>query len=238
MAKGEGYIKISRQLEEWEHFDNLPLTGFWIHLLLRASWKNTRRLQAGELFLTYDGIAEECGISRSTVRRYLNTLRETGEIETFRDGHKTRARIVNWNKYQKVYFEPIHEPIDEPVIEPIHEPIDEPVNRAPYPYINDKKNKEQRIKNKEVVIGESAAPPTPDQVMEYAKSIGYEIDAEYFCDYYAECGWIKKNGQPITDWKATIRNWKRKEKPKNEINGGYSEQSSDDDEPEEYPDWF
>ena len=50
-------------------------------------------------------------------------------------------------------------------------------------------------------------PPTPDEVRVYASSIGYEFDAEKFCDFYAAKGWVVGKS-PMKDWKAAVRNWR------------------------------
>ena len=60
-------------------------------------------------------------------------------------------------------------------------------------------------------------PPSVDQIAEYAKE--YEskkadwpkrrFDAEAFYDHYTANGWKQKGGNPIKDWKATVRNWGR-----------------------------
>lgn len=50
--------------------------------------------------------------------------------------------------------------------------------------------------------------PTPDQVTEYAKSINFNLDGQYFIDKYDAKGWmIGKN--KMKDWKATVRTWKK-----------------------------
>ena len=52
--------------------------------------------------------------------------------------------------------------------------------------------------------------PTVQEVLDYAKSIGYQVDAEAFCDFYESKGWkIGKN--PMKDWKASVRTWQRRE---------------------------
>jgi hypothetical protein len=38
------------------------------------------------------------------------------------------------------------------------------------------------------------------------------MDPAAFFDYYEETGWLKKNGQPIKDWKASVRTWNRRER--------------------------
>jgi hypothetical protein len=50
--------------------------------------------------------------------------------------------------------------------------------------------------------------PTADQVRTYAEGIGYQINAEYFCDHYGSTNLRAANGQPITNWKSLVRKWK------------------------------
>ena len=50
--------------------------------------------------------------------------------------------------------------------------------------------------------------PTPEEIYEYANSIGFYLDGGKFFDYYQGNGW-KINKNPMKDWKATVRNWKR-----------------------------
>ena len=49
--------------------------------------------------------------------------------------------------------------------------------------------------------------PTPDEVTAYAKSISFNLDGQYFCDYQEARGWRLKTGH-IKDWKAVVRTWK------------------------------
>lgn len=55
-------------------------------------------------------------------------------------------------------------------------------------------------------------PPTLEQVQEYCEERKNGIDAQHFIDYYASQKWKKANGQPLTDWKAGVRTWERKDK--------------------------
>ena len=50
--------------------------------------------------------------------------------------------------------------------------------------------------------------PTPQQVRQYAASIKFDLDGQRFCDYYDSRGWRIAN-QPMKDWKAAVRTWKR-----------------------------
>ena len=215
MPREGGFIKISRKLLEWEHSDNLGLTGFWIHLLLRANWENSKVLKQGELYLTYDGIADECGISRSTVRRYLNTLRESGEIKTTTERYRMKVRITNWKRFQQVQNEPPHEPPDEPP----HEP----------PLLIKKNNKKNKNKRNSSSKEKIFTPPTADQVNEYATSEGLSIDADAFLDYNNQRNWMK-SGKKIGDWKPLVRQWC-------ELDKGYKK-AKGSGKKDALPDWY
>ena len=51
--------------------------------------------------------------------------------------------------------------------------------------------------------------PTPQEVEEYAQSIGFSLSGQKFCDSNEAKGWlVGKTRTPMKDWKATIRTWK------------------------------
>lgn len=63
--------------------------------------------------------------------------------------------------------------------------------------------------------GNKARPKDAAEVTAYAKSIGFSLDGQYFIDHYAARGWQYKNGQPMKDWQAAVRTWR-----KNNFEGG------------------
>jgi len=56
--------------------------------------------------------------------------------------------------------------------------------------------------------------PTPGEVSKYAKTIGYTLDGEYFCDTYEARGWMVGRSL-MRDWKAAVRTWKSREGSQN-----------------------
>lgn len=56
----------------------------------------------------------------------------------------------------------------------------------------------------------SFSPPSVDDVREYCREKGYNVDPERFVDYYTSNGW-KVGRNPMKDWKAAVRSWNRKE---------------------------
>lgn len=55
------------------------------------------------------------------------------------------------------------------------------------------------------------SPPSVDEVAAYCAECGYgTINPEAFVDYYEARGW-KIGSQSMKDWKATVRNWARRD---------------------------
>ena len=58
-------------------------------------------------------------------------------------------------------------------------------------------------------------PPEREEVNQYVREQGFNVDVERFFDYYDSNGW-KVGSSKMKDWRATIRNWNRraiKDKP-------------------------
>jgi uncharacterized protein YdaU (DUF1376 family) len=53
--------------------------------------------------------------------------------------------------------------------------------------------------------------PEPQEVTDYAKSIGFELDGEHFVAYYQTRGW-KVGKDLMVDWKSAVVTWKRNNK--------------------------
>lgn len=62
-------------------------------------------------------------------------------------------------------------------------------------------------------------PPTQQEVEEYCKENGYDIDVEFFFRYYTASHWKRRDGTPVRNWKQTVVTWAKKdaEKPKRKI---------------------
>lgn len=54
-------------------------------------------------------------------------------------------------------------------------------------------------------------PPTAEEVTTFCLESGIEVDAERFIDYYESNGWMVGKNK-MKSWKATVRNWARRDK--------------------------
>ena len=83
MSEG-GWIKIHQQITRWEWYDNPAVFCVFVHLLLMASWKVSKKhgitLKPGQILTGRDKLAEETGLSVQNIRTALNKLKKTKEI--------------------------------------------------------------------------------------------------------------------------------------------------------------
>lgn len=63
-------------------------------------------------------------------------------------------------------------------------------------------------------------PPTTEEVSEYCREKGYELDAQRFIDYYESQGWRKANGLKLTSWKAAVGGWASRDKAEKKQSSG------------------
>ena len=76
--------------------------------------------------------------------------------------------------------------------------------------------------------------PTIDDIQDYCKERGFNVDAASIYDHYTANGWVQGKNKPIKDWKSAVRQWARREgefsKPQPQINndarrGGFDDVS-------------
>ena len=214
-----GFIKLHRQIQDnwlWKSDEPFDKRSAWIDLILMANWEESTHLingqlvkqRRGEVLTSIGYLAKRWKWSMNKVRRFVEQLTAEGMVRANGTSYGTSLSIEKYAFFQGGADEPNTQTARKKTL-PLTQK-QQGSNKEVTTYKEYKEEKEEK-ENKEVVVGKPT-PPTPDQVRDYAKSIGYEIDAEYFCDYYRERGWIKKDGTPIADWQATIRNGKRNER--------------------------
>jgi hypothetical protein len=88
------------------------------------------------------------------------------------------------------------------------------ISSKPNVNVNDNVNdiKENTLKS---VKEKRFAPPTPEDVREYCREKGLNVDADRFVDFYESKNWyVGKN--KMKDWKAAVRNWARSQSQRQE----------------------
>lgn len=100
----QGWIKLSRQILEWEWYKDINTKIVFIHLLLSVNIKDTKymgfNIKRGSKAIKLKELSNELALTENEVRTALKHLKKTGEIETKRTNKFTLVSIVNYSKYQ------------------------------------------------------------------------------------------------------------------------------------------
>lgn len=188
-----GFIVLHRKLLEWEWFDDPKTAMVWLYLLLRANWKPNKwrgiEIGRGQTLETYPKIAKATGLSVRSVRTAINHLKSTGELTTELTGYGTLISITQYSNYQDLPTETDRQ-------------IDTQIDRRPTDDRQTTDNTRTRITKKQEKQERENTAPALDEIKNFVKENGLNLDPQYFFDYYTEAGFPKS-------WKATARRWSK-----------------------------
>lgn len=197
-----------RQIETLPDGDTVLI--IWLKLLTLAGNINND----GFVYFTKDipfsdeMLAAHFGKPLNTVKMALEVFQRFGMIEIVNE----IIRVSNWEKYQnkqrlddlKEYNRIKQREHRERVNEMSMLSIDsQDIERR-------KKIEEEEKKIEEKKSVARFTPPTRAEVDAYCAERYISIDVERFLDYYESNGW-KVGKNKMKDWKATVRNWARKD---------------------------
>jgi len=104
MKQIQGWIKIHRQLLEWEWYDDINVTRLFLHILLKANHKSKNYkgelIQIGEHLTSREILSNETGLTIRQVRTALTKLKTTNEVSIKSSSQGTKIQVVNYEKYQ------------------------------------------------------------------------------------------------------------------------------------------
>ena len=182
-----GWIKLHRQILEWEWYSDNNCFRVFLHLLLKANHKEKRfkgiELKVGSIVTSRDLLARETGLSSQQVRTALNKLISTNEITSVTSSQGTILQIVSYEKYQIV--------------------TSEITNEQPTSNQQVTTNKNVKKENKFII-------PTFNDVLEYCMQNNLDVDGVKFINFYESKGWMVGKNK-MKDWKAAIRTWVKPE---------------------------
>ena len=102
----QGWIKIHRQLLEWEWYDDINVKVLFFHLLLKANHKpkkyKGKLIEVGQHVTGLEVLCKETGLSIQKIRTAISKLKSTNEITIKTSSKGTVIQIVNYTKYQIV----------------------------------------------------------------------------------------------------------------------------------------
>jgi DNA-binding transcriptional regulator YhcF (GntR family) len=108
-----GWIKIHRQILDWEWYSDNNAFRVFMHLILKANHKDKRfkgmQLKAGSVVTSRDILAIETGLSVRQIRTALDKLKSTNEVTIKTSSQGTIIEVVNYIKYQLTTSETTNE---------------------------------------------------------------------------------------------------------------------------------
>lgn len=200
----EGWVTLQRKFINWEWFDKPEMVQLFIYLLLSANYAETkwrgRTIKRGQVMTSLRKLSFATGLSERSVRTCLNRLKSTCEVTCEATNEYTIVTICNYDKYQ------------------------DDVSRV------DKQNDTRADKR---ATNERQATDTPLYIKQYNKKNNITIslsdearereeifkifflknfetpkaEVDRFFDCYEAQGWVRSNGQKITDKIAAAKMW-------------------------------
>jgi hypothetical protein len=184
-----GWIKLHRQITDWEWYDDHNTFRLFIHLLLKANHKERSyrgtTIEVGCIMTGRELLSKETGLSVQQIRTCLERLKLTNEITIKSDKQGTIIQVVKYKDYQVLTNElTTNQPTSNQQVT-----------------TNKNDNKEKNDNN-------TFKPPTADDVKSYCLERNNFVNAETFIDFYESKGWMVGKNK-MKDWKACVRTWEK-----------------------------
>lgn len=104
MDISKGYLRLFRQMLDWEWYDNPNVKVIFLHCLLCANTKAKKwrdiTLKRGQFVTSYEKLAAANGLTNQQTRTALKSLQLTNEIEYQSTNQYTVITVKNYNLYQ------------------------------------------------------------------------------------------------------------------------------------------
>lgn len=206
----KGYIKLYRQIQDcwvWTSPNPFDERSAWIDLLMLANHDDKTTMfdqklvtvKRGQRITSVRLLADRWHWGKTRTLNFLKNLEADKMIVREADSRKTLITIVNYEKFQGF------ENDDETVARQSRD-ADETLTRHS-PSTNN--NEERMIKNEKKNIRGTFKKPSLEDVTQYCSERHNSVDPQKFIDYYDSNGWMVGKNH-MKDWKATVRNWERR----------------------------
>ena len=99
-----GYIKIHRQLLEWEWYGDTNTMRVFLHLLLSANWKNGMfkgvEIPRGNLVTSLSKLSQALRLTERQIRTAIEHLKKSGTIAVTTYSKFSVIEVLNYDLYQ------------------------------------------------------------------------------------------------------------------------------------------
>lgn len=204
------WVKVYRRLTEHWLYRNPAYTNIWLAILFGTNYRASKavirgevvEIQRGEMLTSTSRLAMVSNTGRQQVRTFLRLAVADGMITVKSNQSVTIVKVLNYEGLQT--GEADGQPTRNQRItngQPTRNHI-----------IRSKEVKKERIEREDTRENQQQRKDKPERmadVVAYFETLGMPYnEAQRFVDYYTANGW-KVGRNPMKDWKAASRNWRK-----------------------------
>lgn len=200
MAERTTFFIVDRKLLSDPIWLKEPFTygQAWIDLIGRANFADRdhfykgvcQHVERGQIATSILELSNRWHWSRKKTSRFLDVLEMSQMVSQKRTSMGTTITLENYGFYQ-----------DVGTTKGTTKEQQKNIKRTTEGTHNNKVNKENKENNISPEI------PSREVVSTFISKMGFNVDADKFCDYYEACEWTDSKGKPIRDWKRMVRTW-------------------------------
>jgi len=200
-----GWIKLHRQLLEWEWYDDTNTKCLFLHCLLRANHSDTEwrghNIKRGQFLTSVDTLTRETGLSVSQIRTSLKKLISTNEIASKSQARSTVITVLSYDSHQD------NDKPDDKLMTMKSQADDNEIATDKNVIIKECKNDKK--------ITRRFTPPTDIETVAYFVEKGStNIEAEKFWLFYDSKNWFVGKTK-MKKWQSAASGWITRNKTDN-----------------------
>lgn len=207
-----------RYIETLPNGDETIVIWFRILCLAGKSNSNGSLMMTDKIAYTDEMLSSIFNRDIKSIQLALGIYQNLGMIEMY----DNRIYLTNWEKHQnaeklelmkeqnRIRVNKFREKHQIGNGKSITEPLQEHYSNAIDIELDLEREKEVDNKSKDIKTSVRFVKPNLEQISEYIQEMNLSIDPNAFFDYYESNGWVVGKNK-MKDWKATLRNWNRKE---------------------------
>lgn len=208
------FIKLYDKILNWEWYQHPNTLCLFIHLLLKANYKDTsfqgHVIRRGQLVTSITRLSTSTGLTFQQTRTALEHLQSTGEITSESRLQCRVITVLKYDDYQSATSGTAGE--QQAINTQSNKPSTSRATSGATPCIEYIESQNDRNIDPPTVERRSTrfTPPTQEEIEAFCREQGLSVDAGRFIDYYSANGWMIGRSH-MKDWKATVRNWARRD---------------------------
>ena len=203
-----GWIKLHRQLLEWEWYDDINTSRLFVHLMLTANHKDNKwrgiEIKRGSRLTSLDKLSSETSLSVSKIRTAIKKLISTNEITSKSHSQHTVFTMINYDMYQDD-----DKQNDKPVTNESQTNDKRIATNKNDKNVNNEKNDKKDIVAK---APKRFTPPTDIETVSYFEEKGSTAsEAEKFWFFYDSKNWMVGKSK-MKRWQSAASGWIKRNK--------------------------